>query len=868
MNDTTGTLGHAIFTGLEKNEYLNEIYDALLHNDFLRLFRIDDIAQKEVDTEDALRFADLLSKSVNTEQSERHRSLAQEIITLLNALNPDDEEIQYVMGAVLSSTSNYLGLQHSVPDFQENNVLDRLSDEINRDYLRIPSQQDGYFLRSQKAVYDHMTEDDYFSYSGPTSMGKSFVMRTFIMERIKISPDCNFAILVPTKALINEVSKEIADNLGELLRQHDYRIITSAGAMILQEKNEHRYVFVMTPERMMYQLIGFKDIPIHYLFIDEAQNISEKEGRSAFYYQVVGMLNRSEERPHMIFASPHIPNPDIYLELIPRDVQGGRSEMTSLFTPVSQEKFLIDLQERKLGYYNGLTEELHAIHSFEPDRDFQSFLSELGEGKKNLIYCNAKAKVVKFAREYAEKLQPLDDPDLIALADEIREQVHEDYYLAGTVEKGVAYHVGYLPTSIRLRIEELFRKRDGGIHTIFCTSTLLEGVNLPADNLFITDHKNGSYPMSAVEFRNLIGRVGRIQYTLYGNVFLVCLADDDKTKPENYVTLLKKEVEAQTLSIVSISDREKEYVLDCLRQGKTKLEKLSDQTIEQFSLMRKTANILLREIMLDRRGRVRREFEEKMTASDPVLIKEMFIGRKNEPDDDINVSVDQIDRVVTAIENGLDYPRVNIYGYVGFQPTLQFLEGLCEAFDWETYESSTLGRLNKEGKHSNLRFYATLLTQWLTGNGIKYMIDQAISYKQGKNIYINGESKPFDDSEDHRNKVIEDTLNNVNDIILFRLSNYFMRFSTELKKYHHRDFLANDWYEYVEYGTTNKICILLQKNGFSPETATYIQKHEDMYIIRTDDGVKVSPSLLQCERTSVKEDAKTVHNNMPELFDE
>jgi len=143
----------------------------------------------------------------------------------------------------------------------------------------------------------------------------------------------------------------------------------------------------------------------------------------------------------------------------------------------------------------------------------------LGEGKKNLIYCNAKAKVVKFAREYAEKLQPLDDPDLIALADEIREQVHEDYYLAGTVEKGVAYHVGYLPTSIRLRIEELFRKRDGGIHTIFCTSTLLEGVNLPADNLFITDHKNGSYPMSAVEFRNLIGRVGRIQYTLYGNVW-------------------------------------------------------------------------------------------------------------------------------------------------------------------------------------------------------------------------------------------------------------------------------------------------------------------------------------------------------------
>ena len=132
----TGTLGYAIFTGLEKNEYLNEIYDALLHNDFLRLFCINDTAPKAVSTEDALRFADLLSKSVNTEQSERHRSLAQEIITLLDMLNPNDEEIQYVMGSVLSSTSNYLGLQHSVPDFQENNVFDRLSDEVNRDYLK------------------------------------------------------------------------------------------------------------------------------------------------------------------------------------------------------------------------------------------------------------------------------------------------------------------------------------------------------------------------------------------------------------------------------------------------------------------------------------------------------------------------------------------------------------------------------------------------------------------------------------------------------------------------------------------------------------------------------------------------------------
>ena len=127
--------------------------------------------------------------------------------------------------------------------------------------------------------------------------------------------------------------------------------------------------------------------------------------------------------------------------------------------------------------------------------------------------------------------------------------------------------------------------------------------------------------------------------------------------------------------------------------------------------------------------------------------------------------------------------------------------------------------------------------QWMNGNGIKYMIDQAIGYKRGKNIYIKDDFMPFVDGSEHHNKIIEDTLNNVNDIILFRWSNYFMHFSTELKKYKHKVFLTNDWYKYVEYGTTNKTCILLQKNGFYHKVATYIQKHENLYIECTEDGV-------------------------------
>ena len=106
------------------------------------------------------------------------------------------------------------------------------------------------------------------------------------------------------------------------------------------------------------------------------------------------------------------------------------------------------------------------------------------------------------AVRYARNFDPINDEKLNALAAEIKAEVHNDCYLADLIVRGVAYHVGYLPANIRLRIERSFE--NGGLRTIFCTSTLIEGVNLPADNLFITSYRNGPSNMDEVEFKNLI----------------------------------------------------------------------------------------------------------------------------------------------------------------------------------------------------------------------------------------------------------------------------------------------------------------------------------------------------------------------------
>ena len=83
----------------------------------------------------------------------------------------------------------------------------------------------------------------------------------------------------------------------------------------------------------------------------------------------------------------------------------------------------------------------------------------------------------------------------------------------------------------------------------------------------------------------------------------------------------------------------------------------------------------------------------------------------------------------------------------------------------------------------------------------------------------------------------------------------------------HVESFQNDWYEYVEYGTTNPLSITLQRNGFSRETSTYIKRHRDQYVIKTETGeIKIRRSLVDCGSISVSKEVADVMYNIPELF--
>lgn len=632
---------------------------------------------------------------------------------------------------------------------------------------------------------------------------------------------------------------------------------------------------------------------LDYLFIDEAHKLSGKNSRAPFYYKVVDKLVHRQKKPHFIFASPNIPNPQVYLRLMLNAKEGDEDALAITYSPVVQIKFLVDLKKGRIEVYNDHASQDQCrillanvcgsgieVNDFLMAIETQNTKLPKEKRKQSIVYYNGRDKAIRAAYSFYERVKPngpRNDPLLEALSKDIQEEVHQWYYLAEMVRYGIAYHIGYLPASIRARIEELFKS--GNITVMFCTSTLLEGVNLPADNLFIMENKIFLSEMNTIDFRNLIGRVGRISFNLYGNVYFVA-ERNSKITTDDYVRMLGQEIPERSLSIATdpnvLKKVEKQYVADILKSGKSEIPRRVNadgkamQSEESYEMMRRFATILQGDIVHERDTLVRREFKDFLTPADEEFIRDTFKDAEVKPDDDINTSVDQTTSLIAAIRrerNPLRYPDL-VDGKFVYDDVLAFLDELAEVFKWEEYEASTLG------KPSLRRWYAVILCQWMDGGGLKFIMDRALEYHQNHPypFWINKFGPPITYnylSGDHHNAVFGDTLEVIENIILYSISNYFLRFSNEYRKIKGDEALnRNNWYEYVEFGTTNPLTILLQRSGFSRESARYIKEHHE-YVIR--DGstgqLKLSPALARCGNTDVRNEVIYIRQNSPEIFE-
>lgn len=866
------TLAEALYREIDKNDYLQEIYGDLLYNYSIKLFHTDR-RPRNIPINDALRFADLLAKSSYTPTADRDHLWGQEIAILMRLLYPKNEVVKYYLGSVLSAVGNYRGLMSkTIEGFHSEDFLDSIFYGYDKQEHLIPGKEEEYFFNDQMKVYYGMKEK-FYSYSGPTSMGKSFVVQTFIQQQIENGSTDNFAILVPTKALINEVRSNMIGALQNKLKALNYRVVTASGDLVLQQ--DHHFIFIMTPERLLHMMIERENIRVDFLFIDEAHKISSRGGRSSYYFKVLTQLGKMRELPTVIFASPNVPNPDVYMRIIPGIKEEQMKILISKYAPVCQFKYFLNVPERSGYYYNDYSKQLERCYTLPEGQELCDIVATVGEGKQNVVYCSSRRSVLEQAVKYAKNISPKDDESLKSLAAEIRKEVHDDCYLADLIVKGVAYHVGYLPANIRLRIEKSFEK--GDLRTIFCTSTLVEGVNLPADNLFITSYRNGPSNMDEIDFRNLIGRVGRIKYNLYGNVVLVRL--DDNLKAERYKELLQKEVPEQKLSI------DDKHNTDCmnalvrdLTDGDIEMSTCHERATEQdFEALRKFGLIYIRDLAAGENSPITQKFDEYITNKQKQRILENFPIENTS--DDITISYDQASNLHDAIVQGLCYPQLTGEDdEVDFEAVVAFMMQLRRLFKWDIYEKDTLGKPGTYRLDSVIRWYSTILLRWIRGNGLQVLVSSAVTYKEknpdtgvwsGKYRVAERYDK---DSKYHKNLVIAESLSVIENVLLFSISNYFRKFSHEYKAVHkeelNADHFDNDWYEFVEYGTINPDTIFLQQSGFSREASLFIQRPSNYskYVVEVDGVKRIKLAILECGNIGVETEASDIQYNVPELF--
>src|SRR6266511_1010664 len=119
---------------------------------------------------------------------------------------------------------------------------------------------------------------------------------------------------------------------------------------------------------------------------------------------------------------------------------------------------------------------------------------------------------------------------------------------------GVAFHISDLDRHEKRLLEEHFRSRDSEIRVLVATTTLAQGVNLPAETVVIVelDHPTGprtTTPYTVAEYKNIAGRAGRLNMTERGRAIVLVGGDFDSQRVwERYITGAPEDLRSQLLS--------------------------------------------------------------------------------------------------------------------------------------------------------------------------------------------------------------------------------------------------------------------------------------------------------------------------------
>lgn len=772
----------------------------------------------QIDWNNMLSIASVLCYSSNSQHLDSALRIAQTCLMQDTCSENQKNASAFILDTLTNKPSIKIAIQKQYlnNNYKDNYSLTLKLQQYKTDFEHTIFIQDQllFLNRFQKDVYEAHINNETISISAPTSAGKSYILCTILLEEL-LEEYKNIVYIVPTRALISQVEAD----LRSLIKKYELESKVNITTVPPQEDFDQNKsnIFVFTQERLHWFLNGNNNVQIHLLVIDEAHKI-EDGNRGILLQQKLEEIVQHNPSVKVYFSSPFTSNPEILLENVANNSK--KEKVNTQFVAVNQNLIYATQYPRKPQEW-----QLHLcameksillgrlILQDRPTKKFHKIVhitERFSDGSGSLIYSNGPADAEKIALLLFDLLdKQVIHSGINELIKLVKKTIHNDYALVKALQKGIAFHYGNMPLLIRQEIEKLFS--EGKIKYLICTSTLLEGVNLPAKSIFIRKPTRGwNTPLNQNDFWNLAGRAGRWGKEFSGNI--ICIEPKDwRIQPE------PNKSKQKIKRAINLIEEKGDELLKFIRNKAPRNEAHTRQDLE-FAFGYFYIKYILNKETIPSNTFYDELLQELTKVSTKVQLPDYIIKR--------NPGISPL-----AQQELFDY----------FGNNTDRLEELIPVYpeDDKAFEEYTklVGCIGEKISYYNSKlnsYHSILLINWMKGRPLSYLIESSWRYYKDK-----GTKK--------LNQVIRDTMKDVEEFVRFRFAKDstcyidILRYFLEL---HNRQDLLDNIPQlslWLEFGVSQKTHLSLLSLGLSRSTVIELTT----YIVNTQMSKEESLNWLR-----------------------
>jgi len=725
---------------------------------------------------------------------------------LIDVCDKNYPEIIGVATKVFSDAGDFPNIKLIEKNYPELNFKYSFFSEAEMDFrqeLNTVKELNFPLTNFQRTLWENLTLDQDVITVAPTSAGKTHIILSYLTKEMIESDGAFAAIIVPTRALISEVASKLYEIAKEQNFEEEIDICTVPQDKIYADKT----FFVMTQERL-FDALQSGDISFDYLFIDEAHNITDESRGVLLHLTIEKVLENS--LPQVIVSMPSASYQDSFSTVF-QDIKFTK-KITD-FSPVAKIMMEVRAVGRELELQRLDTNNIVRIQKGFRDKHLSDIVLRFGKGSSNIIYRNQTDHCENIAQNIANKINDFEiTSELEEAADYVEEFIHDRFTLASNLRKGVAFHYGPLPSSLRVMIENLVKEDQ--IKFVACTSTLAEGVNLPAKNLFLfkpMQSKGMGAPdrIEDVKINNITGRAGRMLEHFAGNIFIV---EPDEWQVKDYFEDKEEEEEKIPTYFKALNDE-----LDAVIQA---LDGVFAHDAEDQYKFYTIANKLIKEIS---EGKIEKTLEAP----------------------ELSLGVEAKEALLIAVKSAFQSLKVAPFtleasptiGYIQQNKLFNFINELEEVQEWilphpkspELYNRLVkvceklveFGVYTPTGEYL-MSYMCVVAAKWIQGDSLKEIITEQIDYME--------KNKAHEDAQINPNKAVRNVIKVINNDIRFRMANALRCYQLLLSNVialRKLDLTTTKLHSYIEIGASDDRMMELINMGLSREAAKEVNEKLD-----------------------------------------